>query len=458
MMRSLRVRAIVAAVALSTFVVCLGSIALYFSLDRLARGRFDETLIERHARVVVALSDAGPEAGLLTESLADPAYERPYSGRYWQLTGPDGVIFTSPSLFDFSLPTRPAAGPAFSDHDTLAGVLRVLSRPVTLDGGQVWQVAVAESLERLEVERGQIRRSLGLAFATLILGGLIGSVLHVATVLRPLERLRQDILRRWEQSETLRPEDYPSEVAPLVEDINTLMSRNHDIIERSRRQGADLAHALKTPSAVLRNEIETLDLSEAGRERARDALDHIDAQVTRSLARIRAGNISSSFHAPTPVLEIFTRLARLFQNMLGPGAPQLEIRANPGVTVAMDRQDLEEILGNLLENAFKWAEGRVSARAEQRSEDILISIEDDGPGIPEVLRETALRSGARLDTSRPGSGLGLAIVCDLVNAYGGRITLEQSHSLGGLHVMLVLPRTYHPRQGNRIPGDQKARN
>lgn len=455
MMRSLRVRAIVAAVVLSTFVVCLGSIALYLSLDRIARSRFDETLTERHARVVVALFDSGPDTGLLTGSLADPAYERPYSGQYWQLTGPDGLVLTSPSLFDFSLPVQPGTGPALSDHDTLAGTLRVLSRPVTLDTGQVWLVAVAESLERLEVERGQIRRSLGLAFATLILGGLIGSVFHVATVLRPLERLRQDILRRWEQSETLRPEDYPSEVAPLVEDINTLMSRNHDIIERSRRQGADLAHALKTPSAVLRNEIEALDLSEAGRERARDALDHIDAQVTRSLARIRAGNIGSSFLALTPVAEVFVRLARLFRNMPDSSAPRLDIHADAGLTVAMDRQDLEEILGNLLENAFKWARTQVCARAEQQAGDIILHIEDDGPGIPEDLREMALRSGARLDTSRPGSGLGLAIVCDLVEAYGGRITLDRSAQYGGLHVTLSLPRTYRPRHAHRTP-DQRA--
>jgi signal transduction histidine kinase len=445
MMRSLRARAIVAAVALSTFVVCLGSVALYLSLDRIARERFDETLTERHARVVVALFDVGPDAGLLNESLADAAYERPYSGRYWQLTGPDGLVLTSPSLFDFSLPSRSGPRSDFSDIDTLAGALRVLSRSVTLEDGQVWQVTVAESLERLQVERGQIRRSLGLAFVMLILGGLIGSVLHVATVLRPLEQLRQDILSRWERSETLRPGDYPSEVAPLVEDINTLMSRNHEIIERSRRQGADLAHALKTPSAVLRNEIDTLGLSEAGRERAREALDHIDAQVTRSLARIRAGNIGSSSQAPTPVAEVFARLARLFQNMPGPNAPRIDARADPGLTIAMDRQDLEEIVGNVLENACKWARTSVSARAEPQAGDIVIRIEDDGPGIPEELRQTAMRSGARLDTSHPGSGLGLAIVCDLVEAYGGRVALSKSGEYGGLQVTLSLPRTYRPR-------------
>lgn len=451
MMRSLRVRAIVAGLLLSVFVVCLGSIALYLSLDRIARNRFDETLAERHARMVVALFDAGPDAAGLAGQLADPAYLRPYSGRYWQLRGPGDAMLTSPSLFDFSLPVAGETGQVLSDHDTPAGRLRVLARPVTLEDGQVWQVAVADSLDRLEVERGQIKRSLGIAFGTLVIGGLIGSVLHVATVLRPLERLRQDILHRWEKGETLSPEAYPSEVAPLVEDINTLMSRNHEIIERSRRQSADLAHALKTPSAVLRNEIEGLGLPREGAERARDALDRIDAQVTRSLARIRAGNIGSSFHAPTALAEVLARLTRLFQAMPGHENHSLQVNVAPTLTVAMDRQDLEEILGNLLDNALKWAARCVAVEAEQSTGDIVIRIEDDGPGIPDGLRAAALRSGGRLDTSRPGAGLGLAIVCDLVAAYGGRVELDRSARHGGLCVSLVLPRTYRPRAGDR-PG------
>lgn len=445
MMRSLRVRAIVAGLLLSAFVVCLGSIALYLSLDRIARNRFDETLAERHARMVVALFDAGPDTAVLAGQLADPAYLRPYSGRYWQLRGSGDTILTSPSLFDFSLPVAGETGQVLSDHDTPAGRLRVLTRPVTLEDGQVWQVAVAESLDRLEVERGQIRRSLGIAFGTLVIGGLIGSVLHVATVLRPLERLRQDILHRWEKGETLAPGAYPSEVAPLVEDINTLMSRNHEIIERSRRQSADLAHALKTPSAVLRNEIEGLGLPREGAERAREALDRIDAQVTRSLARIRAGNIGSSVHAPTAPAEVLARLMRLFRTMPGHEGRSFQISVAPTLTVAMDRQDLEEILGNLLDNAMKWAAQRIAVDGEQNGGNIVLRVEDDGPGIPDGQRAAALRSGGRLDTSRPGAGLGLAIVCDLVAAYGGRVELDRSARLGGLRVSLVLPRTYRPR-------------
>lgn len=448
MMRSLRIRAIVGGVLLSAFVVCLGSITLYLSLDRIARARFDETLANRHARLVVALFDVGPDPEQLAQRLADPAYQQPYSGRYWQLIGPDASVLTSPSMFDFTLPdpvAKATTGPALDFVSTPAGELRAMVMPVTLDDGRVWQVMMAELIARLEVERGLIRRSLGMTFATLVLGGLIGSILHVATVLRPLERLRQDILRRWENSETLLPRDYPSEVAPLVEDINALISRNREIIERSRRQGADLAHALKTPSAVLRNELEGAGLSGPGLVRARDALDRIDAQVKRSLARIRAGNVGSAFQAPTQIFAVFKRLGRLFQGVPGNERFEFQLKVDPTMTVAVDRQDLEEIVGNLLDNAYKWAERRVTARAEQMDAEVIIHIEDDGPGIPEDLRAAALRSGERLDTSRPGSGLGLAIVCDLVDAYGGRVLLEKSEALGGLRVSLFLPRTYRPQ-------------
>jgi signal transduction histidine kinase len=445
MMRSLRIRAIVGGVLLSAFVVCLGSITLYLSLDRIALARFDDTLADRHARMVVALFDTGPNAEQLAQRLADPGYLQPYSGRYWQLNGPGGTVLTSPSLFDFALPVPDGTGTTRAIYNTPAGALRALALPVTMDDGTIWQVMIAESIERLEFERRQIRRSLGLTFATLVLGGLIGSILHVATVLRPLERLRQDILRRWENSETLAPRDYPSEVAPLVEDINALISRNHDIIERSRRQGADLAHALKTPSAVLRNELDGLGLSAPGAARARDALDRIDAQVKRSLARIRAGNVGNPFQAPTQIFAALRRLSRLFQGMPEHQRFEFHSKVDPHLTVAMDRQDLEEIIGNLLDNAYKWADRRVTVRAEQATEEIILHIEDDGPGIPEDLHAAALRSGQRLDSSRPGSGLGLAIVCDLVEAYGGRISLGRSASLGGLHVSLALPRTYRPQ-------------
>jgi signal transduction histidine kinase len=287
--------------------------------------------------------------------------------------------------------------------------------------------------------RQDTQRNLLLVFSLVGLIGLAGSALIITTVLRPLRKLRADVATRWDKDEKLIPEDYPEEVSPLVCDINDLLHKNRQIVDGARRQAADLAHALKTPSAILRNELQALSDAGVGAHAAVEALDRIDAQLGRSLARMRAANTAELTHSRTDLSNSIDRFSRLFSSMAERDGKLLLADKTDNLWVRMDTQDIEEILGNLLDNALKWSTKTVRMTAARGREGIIISIEDDGPGIPEQSHREALRSGGRLDTSKTGTGLGLAIAIDLLKAYGADLVLDKSRELGGLAARVFLP-------------------
>jgi signal transduction histidine kinase len=224
-----------------------------------------------------------------------------------------------------------------------------------------------------------------------------------------------------------------------VADINTLLQRNRDIIQRSRRQAADLAHALKTPSAILRNELQALSEKSHDLDRALDALGRMDAQLGRSLARVRMANSGESTFARTDLTNSVNRLSRLFGAMAKRDGKHLTTVCEPDLEIRVDAQDIEEVMGNLLDNALKWGRHDIALTVRQGPEGITLTVEDDGPGIPERDRTEAVLSGGRLDTSKPGTGLGLAIAIDLLQVYDASLALAQSQSLGGLSVQVMLP-------------------
>jgi signal transduction histidine kinase len=442
-MGSLRRRAVLGGSAWALLIVAIGAIVLYSYLNALTENRFDRALADRHLQIVIALSNSGGDPETMYELINDPAYERPYSGRYWQATGPDGQVIASRSLFD-TLLEEPSEGPADVEFWVGAGPdgsVRGVRRSITLESGETWIVDTAESLNSLRQEQRDIRKNLLLIFALVGLLGIAGAMLQTLVVVRPLEKLRQDVAHRWDMETSIDPANYPSEVSPLVSDINTLLDRNREIVARGRRQAADMAHALKTPSAILRNELEALARQNVDVAQALDAMTRIDGQLKRSLARIRAANSHGSAQLQTDVSHSIERLASLFQRMPEFNAKQLDLRIPPELSVPVDRQDIEEILGNLLENAFRWSKSRLLVTGSKDDDLVIIRVEDDGPGIPEADRREALRSGGRLDSSVPGSGLGLAIAGDLLQAYGGNLQLLTSPELGGLCVEITISGT-----------------
>ncbi len=441
-MLSLRKRAWISGGVSALVSLSVGTLLLYSFLNQRVLDRFDRSLEERHTQIVVALSSVADDPGLLSELLFDPQYQTPFSGRYWQVTGADGTIYASPSLLDATLP-----GLAGTDARLVLGdvvsvdveEVRIAQQLITLEDGSSWTVAVGESRAQLNAERRELRQSLVLAFALVALIGMASVLFQTATIVRPLDRLRRDVAHRWERDEELSEADYPEEVAPLVNDINTLLQRNREIIARSRRQAADLAHALKTPSAILRNELSVL--AEGGHDmgKAQEALDRVDAQLGRSLARLRAANSGEATLAKTDLSHSIDRFGRMFGMMAGREGKDFAVQCEPGLMIRMDAQDIEEVLGNLLDNALKWCRSTMKLTAAKGADGIEVLIEDDGPGIPEAERQEAMKSGARLDTSKPGTGLGLAIAGDLLQAYGASLSLEDSPGLGGLAVRITLP-------------------
>ena len=253
-MRSLRRRAILGGLAWAVIIVLLGSFALQSIFDSITQKRFDETLQLQHLQVAVALGNSSANPDQIYQFLIDPAYAQVYSGHYWQITGPDNLTLASYSLFDALLTETQVATttPTAWSGQGPVNPIRGLTQKISLDDNSVWVVSVAESVAALEAERQEIQKGLFLTFAFVGALGIAGAILQASIVLRPLNKLRQDVIHRWDSADGLVSDQYPEEVAPLVSDINTLLERNKEIVERARRQAADMAHALKTPSAVLR--------------------------------------------------------------------------------------------------------------------------------------------------------------------------------------------------------------
>ncbi len=442
-MLSLRRRAILGGAVTLVLSIVIGMFALSSFIDGKTLERFDSGLNDRHTQLVVALSTSEGNPTRLKASLFDPAYSTPLSGRYWQVMGPNGQIYTSGSLIDQTIQIVGAPVGQVLDITSAQGpygvAVRAAHQRIILEGGQIWNVIVANDIAQLNAERERTLRSLLLAFALIGMLALAGSILQTTAILQPIEKLRRDVANRWDRNEDLSPTDYPEEVSPLVEDINELLARNHEIVARARRQTADLAHALKTPSAILRNELSTLVGDADKIQSATDALDRLDAQLGRSLARMRAANSAASINHRTDLSASIARFVRLFGKLAERDGKTIESRVTDGLHVPLDKQDIEEVLGNILDNALKHCASKVRISAATTENVVSIQIEDDGPGIPQTAQREALRAGGRLDQSKPGTGLGLAIAVDLLHAYGGELDLASSDDLGGLAVLIKVP-------------------
>lgn len=287
--------------------------------------------------------------------------------------------------------------------------------------------------DQIDVFRGRLYTYLALFGAGLI---LINAVV-ILLGLKPLDQVRLALSQVREGTATTLDGPFPSEIEPLASETNALIENNRRILERARTQVGNLAHSLKTPVAVLLNEGRRMGGSE-GRLIVEQATA-MQAQVEHYLRRARIAAQRESIVLRTPAAEVLARLVRVMEKL----NPHLELTFDKPAAPLLfggEREDFEEIAGNLLENAVKWAKGRVRiglSPGEPGSGTLVVSIEDDGPGIPEEQAREALKRGSRLDETKPGTGLGLAIVADLSRDYGGGVSLERS-ALGGLHAKVTL--------------------
>ena len=438
------------------FVLLLGGgIALERTLTTQVEANFDEQLdYILTAMIASAEIDASGEV-YFYRTLGDQRFLEPGSGLYWQIGGGNYEPWPSRSLWDRTLKLHGAetmgthfdSDVHFYNSDQFAGEpLRIAERTVILPGSETrWTFAVASATEQMDTQIGRVRLILIWSFVVLGLGLLVMALLQIRYGLSPLRRVRASIQMLRTTGANRITDPLPLEVQPLVEELNALLEHSERQAEEARRHAGNLAHALKTPLTVLTNAATARapDLGDAVMRETRTMQRHVD----HHLARARAVGRRAVGHARTNVVASAEAVRRAVERLYPEG--RLDIAGSRSATVALERQDLDELLGNLIENAAKYGGGSVfvtidpdESEAPRDPKQCLIWVEDDGTGIPEVERIRIFDRGVRLDTDKPGTGLGLAIVRDVAEIYGGSVTLGSSEDLGGLLVELRLPRAH----------------
>ena len=446
---SIATRLFVASAAWTALVLILGGLALSTYYRHEQQSAFDERL-NVYLRALVADVADSPVGEEGQGGLGDPQFDLVASGRYWQITRLDGDTHetrTSKSLFSAHLPKladfgiQPEIGGARSG--TVGGPggrdLRIVERTIDTGDNGIYLVQIASTTEEFQAEVSAFVLALSIIFTMLAIGLLATAALQVRFGLRPLRRLEGAVeavrLGRRDRIEGY----YPRDVAPLADELNLLISVNHEIVERARVQVGNLAHALKTPLSVLTNEEAGTDSALAAKVREQAAImrDQVGYYLERARVAARAGAIG----AATDVAPALEGLIRTFRKIYP--ERDISIDCDDALRFLGEKQDLEEMAGNLVDNACKWARGMVAVTARLEAaaggrNTLVIDIADDGPGLTQVQRAEAVKRGRRLDETKPGSGLGLSIVSDLAAAYRGDFTLDDG-PLGGLRARLRLP-------------------
>ena len=398
---------------------------------------------------LVAASEVGADGvPILTRSPGEPRFDQTYSGWYWQVATVGEVLARSPSLFDQALDPGIPDGQGTTVYGAGNGpngeTLRIASRDIRFpDRNQPLRYTVAATRSDVDSDIARFNGFLALALALLGFGLISAIFVQVRFGLVPLRRLGEGLaairLGRAERLDTT----LPREIEPLAAELNALLDHNARLVERARTHAGNLAHGLKTPLSILTNAADAASGGGAGDEALADSVRRQTAamqqQIDHHLARARAAGAGGIVGARCPVAPVIDGLIRALSRL----HPTRDIAVATGMPAELafrgERQDLEEMIGNLADNACKWAHLRVAiAVAAKDDGTICLTIDDDGDGLSAEQRETVMKRGRRLDESVPGSGLGLAIVHDLAALYGGRLGLDSS-PLGGVRATLVLP-------------------
>ena len=417
-----------------------GGYALDRVLQRAVTDNFDASL-NYVLTAMIASAEIGPDREVrFNRPLGDQRFLEPYSGLYWQVSGKGHDPFPSRSLWDQTLAVDLATPQpdvhAYDSHQFRSEPLRVLERDAVIPGSKTdWRFQVAASRNDLDAQIKVLRKTLVKSFAVLGLGLIIVSALQSIYGLWPLRKVRRAIAGVRTGRSARVAETLPTEIAPLVEELNDLLAHNERQAEEARRHAGNLAHALKTPLTVVMNEAtaKSPDLAGTVMREARTMRRQVDHHLARARAvgRRAAGQSRAEVW---PALQAVERaVSRLYP------ATTIDLDGIKDAAAHVERQDLEEMTGNLIENAAKYGGGRVFVTVARADDHVDIIVEDDGRGIPADQRAAIFERGARLDTEKPGTGLGLAIVRDVAEIYGGTIALEESEDLGGLLARLSLP-------------------
>ncbi len=454
--RSLGARLFVGSLLWVSATLVIGGLVLALAFERYVEEKFDARLLRSLDAMVGAAEIDELGAIRFTRPLDDPRYAEPYSGHYWQVAARDRPVFRSRSLWDHALEPHwevPASRTRLYEEAGPTGEpLRIAARDIELpDADTTFRFMVAADTREMRADIAAFRRlilislsAFGAALALAILIQLVIAMRPLRAIRRGLSAIRSGRAQRLEGS-------FPTEVEGLIDEVNALITHNEELVERARRHAGNLAHALKTPLTVLANEASGTKADGAGEAHlARVVSEQVEVMrrhMDHHLKRARIAGSRGIAARRTPVRPAVERLVRAMRKIHGHRRLVITCEVPEDLAFRGQRQDLEEMVGNLLDNACKWAHGRVRVSArpltaafdgEDAPARLEIRVEDDGPGVPEEKRAALFERGRRLDESLPGSGLGLSIVMDIAELHGGRVRLSDS-AMGGLAVHLELP-------------------
>ena len=443
-MDSIRRRLLLA--SLGVLAVFLGATAV--ALDRAYRDSAEGALRARLKTDIFALlsvAELRPEGLELPVDLPESRLEIPGSGRYAAVSDADGkVLWSSPSLLGLNLPFVRGLAPGREswsrvqvDGEQLLAYSYGIGWEVQGAPARQFTFSVAARLDELAAEIGQFETTLmlwlGGAAALLLLTQML--ILHWG--LRPLREVAADlkVIERGERDDL--GGRYPRELAPLTDGLNTLLRHERAQLLRQRNALADLAHSIKTPLAVLRNA--AADAPPTQRQQLTAAIDSIDASLAYQ-ARRAAASGRTTLTTPVAVGPTATRIMASLDKVYAEKGVSAELDDPRRNVFAGDEGDLYELLGCLLDNAYKWCEHRVVLSvASSATQGLILTVDDDGPGVPPPAREAVLERGSRADRRVAGQGIGLAVVRDIATAYGGRLEIDDAPRLGGARVVVQLP-------------------
>ncbi|MHA1567163.1 MAG: sensor histidine kinase [Alphaproteobacteria bacterium] len=444
--RSLRLRLLIAATCAILLALAVAGVGLVLLFERHVERRIGAEINTYLDQIAARVQfDENGVTGL-DGALADPRFEQVYGGLFWQITDEQTRGLTrSRSLWDTSLALpedTPPLGVIHVHHIDGPQETRLLSheRRLVFDTGRGERILrLAVAIDRADVRAlveefaEDVARALMLLAAVLILAGWM----QVNVGLKPLSAIRRGLIAIRDGETERLVIDVPLEIAPLVEEVNGLLDVQDTAMQKARDRAADLAHGFKTPLTALLADAKRL--RDQGEREIADEIErtatlmrgHIDRELTRS--RLRHMGTSARIEVGPVVRGLMDTLKRI------PKGDHIEFEADigPGLVVRAERDDLNDILGNLLENAVQHGCGKVRVRAEQRGPLVRIAVEDDGPGIADSQRRAVIDRGKRLDSSAVGTGLGLAIVSDVLDHYRQVLKLDRS-DLGGLKASFEL--------------------
>lgn len=456
--KSIAVRLIAAATLWIALMLVVGGLLL----SNLFRDPIEQSFDQRLGFLLdtlIAAVDLTPDGrAVQRQPMGEPRFLQQYSGWYWQVSNLEtgAVLNRSRSMWDFEIPLpadekSTAAGVTYALDGPLGQKLQVLKKRITeegVPGAYVFLVAT----DRADLVAAVDAFNITLLWSLGVLGtGLIIAIfLQVRFGLLPLQRIRHALADVRDGRTERLAGDFPNEIRPLADELNGLLDHTNEVLGRARAHVGNLAHALKTPLAVLTNEGErpSAEIGTVVGQQTALMRRHVD----HHLARARAIGQAALLRGQIPLLPVLDSLARTLERIHEAAGIAIVVSTEDGLAFRGEQNDLEEMLGNLLDNACNWAASRVCLRAEAVAAagsgglQIRIVIDDDGPGIPADLRPAIFDRGRRGDETKPGSGLGLAIVRDIAALYGGDVALEEAPAGtaagvpgGGLRAVLTLP-------------------